>query len=174
MEILNELQKYVDIGIICIYLFSGIIAKRLTILPKLSAVWKTILLGTLTTFIYVYMMHLDGNDIEWTKVLFSYALATSFYEVLLKMLFTKLGINQNNEQANTTTNTCECIENDYYDARELSPNDLDTLLNSGDYFEDIVYCNEMIYFSTIDTVTLQPQIQSYFVGTRPPKKPVRI
>ena len=173
MEYLQELQHYVDLGVILIYLFAGMLAKKIDLFSKISTAYKTIILGTIFTTLYAYLMHLQGSDIVWAKIFFSYIFATSFYDRLLKWLFEKLGVNQPKEQANTTTDACECIENDYYEAREMSPSDLSALLTSGDHFEDFVYCEEMIYISTLDE-NHQPQIQSYFVGTRPPKKPVRI
>lgn len=174
-NLLLELQNYVDIGIICIYLFSGILAKRMTKISKVSTTWKTIILGTLSTLVYVYLMRLDGSVIEWTKVLFSYALATTFYDVLLKWLFARIGLN-NSSNSLITTDVCQCIDNYYYDAVEMNQDELDILLSDNVYFEYFVYCDNHIYYSYLadETNTNAFEVRSFFVGTRPPKKPVRV
>ena len=180
MAIQNFMQN-IDLGIVFIYLFAGELAKKVNILNKLNTALKTVIIGTILASIYSYAMYLQTSELLIAKVLFSLTFSITCYDILLKTVFKKLidwigeklGINQPKEQANTTTDACECIENDFYEAREMSPSDLSALLTSGDHFEDFVYCEEMIYISTLDE-NHQPQIQSYFVGTRPPKKPVRI
>lgn len=154
---LSNLSAKIYWEIVLIFILCGGLLKQFNVFPKVKMVTKTLILGTVATILYVAFMHNEGG-IEFSKALLSYALATSIYEILLRKILDKLGINK----SYTITTTDEM---DYYDAVDDATFDVTTSTYPNDV---IVYSNQTIFVKLDDG-----SYQSNFVGTRPPKKPPR-
>lgn len=98
MEIISSITSNLDIVMIACVLLGGLFAKKYVSSLKWDTVHKTLLVGSLFAAIYVGILAIEGKFVktDLSKYFFSYAVATSLYELVLKyainMLSSKLGV----------------------------------------------------------------------------------
>lgn len=175
LEILNYLglNDKIDFAIVAIYLLGGMFAKKYVNIPKVTTTYKTLIVGTLLTMIYVALMYMDGYIIPFAKVLLSYALATSLYELIIKTVKRKMNITET-EIDNSLCENCPLNGLDgFYNAKEVTADELQNIVSQDIISsETILYCDNYIYVPVLlDNGTID--LQSNYVGARPPSKPVR-
>ena len=102
MDLLSIVSQNISISLIACVLLGGIFAKNYTSSLKISNAHKTLLLGSLFAVLYLGALYISGNfhKSDVTKYFFSYCVATSLYELLLKyafeFLYKKLGMSPEN------------------------------------------------------------------------------
>jgi hypothetical protein len=96
MEAIQEILTYVGsfltaLGInqmyVLLFVVAGFLQKTyLSGYTKLSPVWKTLLLGSLFSVVYAFLLREPGEKKTWVEFAASYLFATSLYEIFLKDL----------------------------------------------------------------------------------------
>lgn len=174
-EILNYLglNDKIDFAIVLIYLLGGIFAKKYVNIPKLNTTYKVLIVGTLLTMVYVLLMFLEGNSIPFAKILLSYALATTLYEIIIKQIKNKMKFTETETEEGVCSNCPLVGINAFYGAKEVTEEELQNIVSQDIISQDVIlYCNEYIYIPII-LESGQIDLQSNYVGARPPSKPVR-
>lgn len=103
-HLIADLSKHIDWFVVVLVLCGGGFSKRyLAVLThihlfgrdfKISQTWKTLIVGSILSSIYIgllaysHQLHQDN----YIKYFLSYTVATSFYEIMLKSVFTRLGL----------------------------------------------------------------------------------
>lgn len=91
MDFLNEIwlqiAAYVNVPYLLTFMLLAYLLKRyfglllLQLMPQWKTVYTVVLLATLVAIPYLIWV-----DVSWEKILFSYALGTSMYELIFKWL----------------------------------------------------------------------------------------
>lgn len=103
-SLIADLSAHIDWFVVVLVLCGGGFSKRylgaLTHIHlfgkdfKISQTWKTLVVGSILSSIYIallaYSHQLHRGD--FIKYFLSYTVATSFYEIMLKSVFTRLGL----------------------------------------------------------------------------------
>lgn len=102
MNFINEILGKIDIILIALVLLGGVFAKNYMSSIKLSNVYKTLIMGSLFSLVYMGILYASGKFAkdDLVKYFFSYCVATSLYELLLRYAFDfigkKLGVSTQN------------------------------------------------------------------------------
>lgn len=175
LDILNYLglSDKIDFAIVLIYLLGGLFAKKYVTIHKTTTTYKTLIVGTLLTMVYVVLMYMDGFIIPFAKVLLSYALATSLYELIIKTIKRRMNITETETDSSLCENCPLNGSDGFYNAKEVTADELQNIVSQDIISsETILYCDNYIYVPVLlDNGTID--LQSNYVGARPPSKPVR-
>lgn len=100
MEKFTEiLLSHIDFVALALVLLGGIFSKHFLSGWKVAVAWKTFIMGTLFLVVYSLIQVATGKFVikDMDKLFFTYCVATSLYELILRYifdaLFKKLGIN---------------------------------------------------------------------------------
>lgn len=147
----------IDIPILIIYILGGLFAKKYIKIKGVSTTYTTLIVGSLLTIAYVIAMYLENNILPFTKIIMSYALATSFYELILKQILKKIGMND---------------EKGTYECAELTQTEFDNLtdVQAG----DMVFMNGVLKVANLTPSHDGIEWVDNYIGSRPPHKPVRV
>ncbi|OSZ79267.1 hypothetical protein CAP35_13720 [Chitinophagaceae bacterium IBVUCB1] len=108
-SLIADLSKHIDWIVVVLVLCGGEFAKRymsaLTHIHlfakdiKISLTWKTLIVGSVLSSVYICMLAYNHqlHREDHIKYFLSYAVATSFYEMFLKSILSKLGLKKEEE-----------------------------------------------------------------------------
>ena len=87
-SIWTAVTAHIDPVIVALVLLGGFFSKRYLFEVNIKEVYKTFIVGTLITCIYLLLLKLNGQfyKADYTKYFVSYTVATSLYEILFKQL----------------------------------------------------------------------------------------
>jgi RsiW-degrading membrane proteinase PrsW (M82 family) len=110
----NTYSDDVDVIIVLLFVIAGYFLKKYFIEWKLKMVYKVFLVGTVLTVLYLLSLYAAGvySKVLWKKWLISYALATSLYESILKLLENRFQFLRNDKELEATTDQKQSIETD--------------------------------------------------------------
>lgn len=83
----HETNAYIDLVILMLVIFSGYFAKQYLVDLKMNMAFKTLMVATLVTILYMCILKFGEKSLEptyWKKCFITYFTATSMYEVILK------------------------------------------------------------------------------------------
>lgn len=83
---INVNNPYCDITVIFLVILGGYFARRnLKELP-INLTYSTLITGTVFSFIYLWLAHLAGREVDLVKGFVSYCIATSCYDLIVKQI----------------------------------------------------------------------------------------
>lgn len=84
----DNITAHIDPIIVGLVLLSGFFSTRYLFELNIKDVYKTFIVGTILTAIYLFLLNVNGMLLraDYTKYFVSYTVATSLYEILLKRL----------------------------------------------------------------------------------------
>lgn len=99
-KIIALITNNIDFMAVALVLLGGIFAKHYLARWKADTAWKTLIVGSIFLIMYCLIQEATGkfNLKDTDKIFFSYCVATSLYELLLKYVFDlisqKLGVKE--------------------------------------------------------------------------------
>lgn len=83
-----DILQHIDPIAVALVIMGGIFATKYAKGFKANNATKTLLFGSLFMAIYLLILHLSGQLLkeDWSKYFVSYCVATSFYEIVKKIL----------------------------------------------------------------------------------------